>query len=142
VQNLQILNYILLFSSQPTNRVQTQCSASVSPTGTVRIPVSESCTAVCSGFKADCQYKLNTQNSDGTDSGYQEALEIHCKFSRLTDGKLSIQCPCFESSVYWAGPAFIRTAGISCKRARIGTWAFVFVIKLVINFVVRRILMY
>ena len=58
---------------------QTQCFASVSPSGTLRIPGLASWTVVRSGFKVVCQHKLNASNPDDTDNSYQEDLEIHCK---------------------------------------------------------------
>ena len=79
VQNLKLLNYILLFYSQSANLVQTQCFASVSPSGTLRIPGLASWTVVRSGFKVVCQHKLNASNPDDTDNSYHEDLEIHCK---------------------------------------------------------------
>jgi hypothetical protein len=55
VHNLQILSCIRLFYSRSTNRVQTQCFASVSPNDTVRIPGLASWTFVLLGFTVDCE---------------------------------------------------------------------------------------
>jgi hypothetical protein len=93
-----MLSYIRLFYSRSADRVQTQCFASVSPTGTVRIAGLASWTLVLVGFTVDCEYKLNRQNPDDADNGYHEDLEIDCKFSRLTDRKFFIDCTCLESS--------------------------------------------
>jgi len=59
VQNLKILNFIGLFYCRSVNRVQTQCFARVSPTATLRIHGLAKWKLVHSGFKVDCEYKLN-----------------------------------------------------------------------------------
>jgi hypothetical protein len=92
VQNLKKLSCILLFYSRTAHRVQAQCFASVWPTGTVRIPGLASWIFVLLGFTVDCEYKLNWKIPDDTDNGYHVYLEIQCKFSRLTDRKLSTEC--------------------------------------------------
>ena len=98
MQILKLLNDIRLFYSRSANRVHTQCFASASPNDTLHVPDLESWTLVSSGFKVDCEYRLNVYNPDDTENGYHVALEIKCKFSRLTDRKFFIECTCLESS--------------------------------------------
>lgn len=59
----EIYKYWVLFSYFIVSlyRVQTQCFASVSPTGTLRIPGLASWTLVVLGFNVDSEYKLNNK---------------------------------------------------------------------------------